>query len=370
MVKYFLVAVVIVGLIPVMQGLMYAGSLDIIRAIKPYHSDELTRLMNFFSYIGDGTHYFYINMIFFFAGRQYEFAYLQIAMVMNVNWVAFLKTILRHPRPQFDDPTIGVVNNSSICAGEFGNPSGHTVNTTMQMLNCLFFFKQIWAGWFQRHRAVARFFDCFVVAFIFMVSLCRLYLGRHSLDQIILGIMLGTWSAYFANNVFKRHFYDPVFVPDLDKDSTETIVSRSRKAFLYALSIYVVLITSMLSLYTYVDSTHQIPEEWVQSLRDTCPEMKKTHTFHHFSLSVTGLTTLMPAFYLWNYLKHRSWHKNGFNSESAVALAQPSTKTVVIGTIIRIIVSVILEIFWKKVPAAIYGTSDLDAFPEFVKKSL
>lgn len=126
----------------------------------------------------------------------------------------------------------------------------------------------------------------------------------------------------------------------------------------------------MLSLYHYVDSTHQIPEEWMQSLRDTCPEMKKTHTFHHFSLAVIGLTTLMPAFYFFNYLKHRSWDRNGFDPEVAAALAEPSTKTVVIETCVRLLISIILEIFWKKVPLAIYGTSDLDAFPEFVKKSL
>jgi membrane-associated phospholipid phosphatase len=116
--------------IPFMQAALYKPSLEIIRSIQPYYTTERTEIMNFFSAIGDGEGFFHLNAIFFAIGLHYEFAFLTMAFCANVHIIAFLKTLLQHSRPQFDDPTIGVVSNSSICSGEFGNPSGHATMTT------------------------------------------------------------------------------------------------------------------------------------------------------------------------------------------------------------------------------------------------
>jgi hypothetical protein len=52
------------------------------------------------------------------------------------------------------------------------------------------------------------------------------------------------------------------------------------------------------------------------SLRNTCPHMKITHTFHHFSLACTAYPAIIPCFYLWNYLKHKKWAENGRTFEN------------------------------------------------------
>jgi len=327
--------------------------------------------MNFFSAIGDGEHYFYFNMIFFILGRQYEFVFLTMAFCMNVHWITFLKMSLRHSRPQFDDKTIGIVNNSSICSGEFGNPSGHTLMTSQQTLTALFFFKQIWAEWLRTHKWVARLLELFVFVMIVGISSCRLYLGRHGLDQIFLGILLGTWSAFFFNGVFKKHFYDPVFTPDVDSEHPKVTAARSLKAAKYAAIVYLAILIKMICLYIYVDTTFEIPSDWKTSLTNTCPKLKKSHTFHHFSLACTGYVAVMPSFFLWNYLKHRDWACNGITFESSAAtLANQSTGTLALEAFIRCGLFVVVEIVGKKLPMMIYGHNDLDAFPDLVKRSV
>lgn len=143
---------------------------------------------------------------------------------------------------------------SSTCSGEFGNPSGHTLLTTSYLLVTWFFFKQVYAEYYRRNRCVARLHGTFVYSSIFMVSLCRLYLGRHSLDQIILGNELGAWSAIFATDIYKKYYYDPVFAPDVSKESKETIVTRSWNSLKNAFAIYFIIFAAMVGLYTYVDT--------------------------------------------------------------------------------------------------------------------
>ena len=46
-----------------------------------------------------------------------------------------------------------------------------------------------------------------VWGFVLCVSFCRLYLGRHSIDQILLGNMLGLLTAYYLHYNFRTEFF-------------------------------------------------------------------------------------------------------------------------------------------------------------------
>jgi hypothetical protein len=96
-----------------------------------------------------------------------------------------------------------------------------------------------------------------VVVYITGVCFCRLYLGRHGLDQIFVGIELGAWSAFFFNDTFKKYFYDPVFCPD-DSEDPKVTVARSLKALKHTSLIYLVIMVKMVCLFIYVDNTTEI----------------------------------------------------------------------------------------------------------------
>lgn len=336
--------------------------------MKPYQTEGRTHIMNIYSFLGDGEIYFLMNLIPYALDYRYEFTFLTISYIMSLNWVTFLKTMLRHSRPQFDDPSIGVANStvSSVCSGEFGNPSGHTLLTTSYLLVAWLFLKQVCANSYKKNRwCGARLFDTFVFSSIFMVSLCRLYLGRHSLDQIILGNGLGAWSAIFAADIYKKYFYDPVFAPDVSKDSLETIATRSWQSMKNAIALYCAIFVAMVGLFTYVDIYQQIPDQWMQSLIDTCPTLRKSHTFHYFSLAATGYITVIPSFYIFNYLKHAQWARDGL----PIATARPPTWVIVVEAIIKLCLMQGAETMSKKVPAYVYGTNDLEPLVVFGEKS-
>lgn len=106
----------------------------------------------------------------------------------------------------------------------------------------------------------------------------------------------------------------------------------------------------------------------MQSLLETCPTLRKTHTFHYFSLAATGYVTVVPTCYLFNYLKHSQWALNGLPTAASLAEAVPA-KVIAIEAIIKLCLMQVAEILSKKVPAYIYGTNDLEPLVVFGEKS-
>ena len=141
--------------------------------------------------------------------------------------------------------------------------------------------------------------------FVAGVTVCRVYLGRHSIDQVIFGLELGLLSTHFNMNYLKPILFDPVFYPG-PEDSSATIVARSRKAFLVCALVYVAIVVKMVLLYDYVDSNNVIPQQWFDVIKQTCPVFKKSGLFHHFSIVYTGVVAFVPGMYFFNYVKH-SW---------------------------------------------------------------
>jgi len=85
--------------------------------------------MQFFSVTGDGETYFYIFGAFYAFGYTNDFSYLITASCINFHWSNWFKTILQDSRPQFDNPALAVANSGD-CAGEYGNPSGHSLTAS------------------------------------------------------------------------------------------------------------------------------------------------------------------------------------------------------------------------------------------------
>ena len=129
-----------------------------------------------------------------------------IGFTLNFHWSNFLKSAFHHSRPQFDDPSLGETN-SGICAGEFGNPSGHSVITSQFLLQLNLLVRERIA---KKWRLA---FDVFIWIQILMVCACRLYLGRHSVDQILLGLVLGIGTACFFHFELRHLIYETIDRP-------------------------------------------------------------------------------------------------------------------------------------------------------------
>jgi hypothetical protein len=126
------------------------------------------------------------------------------------------------------------------------------------------------------------------------------------MDQVILGLAIGLSCSIFVVKCFKPYMFDPVFYPKVGENMNVS-VQRAKKAFQISAFCYLLILCKMIGLYLYVDSTSEIPEQWFDSIKATCPVFKLSNLFHHFSITHTGYLTMLPSCYLWNWLRLRQW---------------------------------------------------------------
>lgn len=196
--KYIVTLAVILMMVPVLRSLLYERSVDFIRFLVPYRQPWLTSIMQFYSFTFDGDYCVWFCGFLLVFGYPNDYIFLMICFQLNLHFINFLKTAIHDSRPQFDDLSIGVSNSGS-CAAEFGNPSGHAILAAHAFLQASLLYKEGLARRFPKMK-VGLIIDVLVVFNLFAISMCRLYLGRHSLDQILLGLVIGTVNAYFFHN--------------------------------------------------------------------------------------------------------------------------------------------------------------------------
>mmetsp|Transcript_18013 Transcript_18013/g.24150 ORF Transcript_18013/g.24150 Transcript_18013/m.24150 type:complete len:226 (+) Transcript_18013:212-889(+) len=224
-----------------MTAVLYEPSKQFIRALKPYHSDALTDTMNVFSVLGDGEVFFYFSMAFFATGNRRAFIFTSSTYTVTIYFLSWLKLQFHSSRPQFDDPTLGIVNGSVFCSGEFGNPSGHALCASGFTLTLLSFWQADHPEWFKKNPGKSLAIKVFIWTYICCVCACRIYLGRHSFDQVILGLAVGIYLTHFFTYCYKPFMFDRVCYPSKNED-LKVSAARAYKAFKISTLVYILLV--------------------------------------------------------------------------------------------------------------------------------
>lgn len=147
-------------------------------------------------FVGAGPLYFLIFLILFnWSSRArsfYYFAYICTCLfIMNITKIGY-----HDSRPYMSDDYIIPYG----CSNEYGNPSGHSLFSAGFIIFC---FLDVYHGK-ERHGEVGMQKNWkYAVAVIFTILLplticfARLYVGVHSIDQIMYGFLIGVWSALY-----------------------------------------------------------------------------------------------------------------------------------------------------------------------------
>ena len=148
---------------------------------------------------------------------NYSFITLSLSIAMSY----FYKTLFRASRPYFDDIELGDKNLIETCCGEFGNPSAHVITST-QSITSLFLYNinYVYEPYFKDN--IKRQLKYYVAPFLLMagISYSRVYTGRHSFDQVILGYILGSFNAYYGDYYYRMHLYKVNIKLDVPQDHT------------------------------------------------------------------------------------------------------------------------------------------------------
>ena len=108
--------------------------------------------------------------------------------IMNLTKMAY-----HEPRPFFVDADIKVYG----CSAEYGNPSGHSL---FAAAFAFFLFLDIFESphtKFKRWGLSYCISLFFVLAYTILIGFARLYVGVHTLNQVIYGWQLGIWISFY-----------------------------------------------------------------------------------------------------------------------------------------------------------------------------
>jgi hypothetical protein len=115
-----------------------------------------------------------------------------------------MKMIYGNPRPYWVDPSLSIA-----CDGGYGNPSGHAFSSTTSYLSLWLiitdfdFFKDTVVG-----IALRIFLLILFIILILTIMLSRVYLGVHSVNQILYGASLGFAVYYIIFHIFSLHRFE------------------------------------------------------------------------------------------------------------------------------------------------------------------
>lgn len=120
-----------------------------------------------------------------------------ICFVWGTYFIGLLSQSIQQSRPHWFD--IRIQNYDKLCPMTFGNPSGHSYAIIMLYEPML--SDSIGYGKF-------KFMSIFLVLLWVLIPISRMYLGSHSANQVLFGIVVGLCFLIIFKYVFQKLLYD------------------------------------------------------------------------------------------------------------------------------------------------------------------
>ena len=109
------------------------------------------------------------------------------AFSLSVTFLGMLKLLFTEGRPFFVDPSVTPASCKDL---EYGFPSGHATVSTATYLTLLYCMSQK-IGLLRDNLILQLALFVIVICAIFLVCFSRLFMGVHSMDQLLIGFFVG-----------------------------------------------------------------------------------------------------------------------------------------------------------------------------------
>lgn len=166
--------------------------------LEGIRTPALTLFFRFWTLFGEEMLIFAIICVLFWCADK-KLAY-KIAFTMFISGllVQGMKIIFRVERPWIRDPKFHAVDGATLTATGYSFPSGHTQGATSFFGTIAFTFKKF------RYTIL-----CMIV--IFMVGLSRMYLGVHTLADVVVSMVITILTAWLCSWLFDRFLDTPKY---------------------------------------------------------------------------------------------------------------------------------------------------------------
>eukprot|EP00347_Sterkiella_histriomuscorum_P008440 403345086 len=270
---------------------MYDYSIELIIEIAKTRDDFQTWFFTILANLGSGQLYQWIMLLVVsWYGPVYGL-YINMFFTICNYMLTITKLMIHDPRPYMTDERIDVVS----CSHEYGSPSGHAVlaatYSTFLFLMYNHSQKQTHLTMSQRLRDWKYILGVIcIVSYPLIMAYDRLFMGVHTIDQIIFGLQLGYWLAFYFHFCYKKAIQ--VHVHRLL--ASDPWLSNRFMIGKYALNVtvffFVFAMGSQILAFSYTYYTFKTPQEWIDRLASKCSSPSLFNTFEYMSLYYTGGT--------------------------------------------------------------------------------
>lgn len=204
-----------------------------------------------------------------------------------------MKIAYHAPRPVFVDSGIDIHD----CTQQYGNPQGYSfyIATFVFAIYLDYYFSDM--SFFSSSNkiifGIATAFGLFIIG---ITGYAIVYVGAHSIDQVLLGWGMGIWLALFMHKCFKPYIFDHVDTL-LTSPATPTAVSRQINIAVGSMSIFMLLLLAS-NVYLIVEKNFAIPNTWVTNLSAGCTYVVTIKEFSGISLLTCGWVVVCIGAYI------------------------------------------------------------------------
>lgn len=276
---------------------LFSLSLQFEFQLRKYLSDYSISFLIFIT--KTGAEYFIIISViyvFFTFSLIQTFVYF-LGLTISVYIQSLMKIIYGHTRPFLENPKL----YNGVCDGGFGNPSGHALVCCYSYLILLHYINN---KYFieKKIRKILLSISFYMVLLLVIIS--RIFLGLHSINQVIYGSSLGIWIYSIFIHVFKLNKISMITYRKIYQNFKYIFFV----SLLFLLSILILIFSSLIFNRTlnYINLNN--------SLNLNCKKVKQYRRFNNEgifeSLIIMALIGLYYGQFIFWFLSDKYYKKN------------------------------------------------------------
>ena len=257
---------------------------------------------NFFIFITELGGAYIIGLIiissYYIFSLKESFAFFSGA-IKCIYLVNLLKIIYGNKRPFWDNYQLVIYQ----CDGGYGNPSGHSLMSSYIYISFYYILSK--KKLFSKNLILKFIFLLCDLILIVLIMLSRIYLGMHTINQIIYGFSLGFFCFYFDYFIFEFHTMDINYYIKMFKSK------KTMKKIILTIMICLILV---IVFYFILNKKTIDKYEGIFENIDKCKELQKYRRLNGDALFASCLIIALLGIYLgqvffWKILEKKYYEK-------------------------------------------------------------